>query len=274
MKRIVLNLSLFFFFLFLLPVAVFADSAKTEAVWTKERLDSEIKTLNEEYRANLQDYRDKEKLYRISYDQHQSLQTLATIEDLIQKAKTLGLSRDEVLLDYLELLKLKLISTEGVELSLKDLYLERIDIVLEYITMHRDELETLTEREAIQMSLTEFTTTHKNMPNFTNSVLVLLSTGNLQMIFDKSVVLKTDIDAFLEEQNLMRKSEVSRASNETAKAIDNSQELLKEFWDDITKKVDNSSSLSSVYNNLNQELDPVYVSISKLLSYLGELIKI
>ena len=274
MKRIVLNLSLFFFFLFLLPVTVFADSGKTEAVWTKERLDSEIKILNEEYRSNLQDYRDKEKLYQISYDQHQSLQTLATIEDLIQKAKTLGLSRDEVLLDYLELLKLNLISTEGVELSLKDLYLERIDIVLEYITMHRDELETLTEREAIQKSLTDFTNTHKNMPNFTNSVLVLLSTGNLQMIFDKSVVLKSDIDSFLEEQDLMKKSEVLRASTETAKAIDSSQQLLKEFWDDITKKVDNSSSLSSVYNNLNQELDPVYVSISKLLSYLGELIKI
>ena len=274
MKRIVLNLSLFFFFLFLLPVTVFADSGKTEAVWTKERLDSEIKILNEEYRSNLQDYRDKEKLYQISYDQHQSLQTLATIEDLIQKAKTLGLSRDEVLLDYLELLKLNLISTEGVELSLKDLYLERIDIVLEYITMHRDELETLTEREEIQKSLTDFTNTHKNMPNFTNSVLVLLSTGNLQMIFDKSVVLKSDIDSFLEEQDLMKKSEVLRASTETAKAIDSSQQLLKEFWDDITKKVDNSSSLSSVYNNLNQELDPVYVSISKLLSYLGELIKI
>ena len=274
MKRIVLNLSLFFFFLFSLVGFVFADSGKTEAVWTKERLDSEIETLNTEYRANLQDYRDKEKLYRISYDQHQTLQTLATIEDLIQKAKVLGLSRDEVLLDYLELLKLKLISTEGVELSLKELYLERIDIVLEYIKMHKDELETLTEREAIQKSLADFTSVHKNMPNFTNSVLVLLSTGNLQMIFDKSVVLKSDIDTFLEEQNLMRKSEVSRASDETDRAIDNSQQLLKDFWDDISKKTDNSSSLSGMYNNLNQELDPVYVSISKLLSYLGELIKI
>ena len=274
MKRIVLNLSLFFFFLFLFPVTAFADSAKTDTVWTKERLDEEIEILNEEYRANLEDYRNKEKLYQISYDQHQTLQTLATIEDLIQKAKVLGLSRDEVILDYLELLKFNLISTEGIELSLKDLYLERIEIVLEYITAHRDELTTLTEREDIQRSLADFTNTHKNMPNFTNGVLVLLSTGNLQMIFDKSVVLKKDIDVFLEDQDLMKKATVIRASSETDKAIEISQVMLDEWWQDIVSKTDNSRSLSTVYKNLNQELDPIYVNISKLLSYLGELIKI
>lgn len=273
MKRIVLNLSLFFLFL-LMPVVVSADSGLTEAVWTKERLDQEIQTLTQEYRANLEDYRDKEKLYRISYDQHQTLQTLATIEDLLQKSKDLGLSRDEVLLDYLELLKLSLISTEGVELSLKDLYLERIEIVLEHIEKHRDELATLTERDEIYKSLTEFATIHKNMPNFTNSVLVLLSTGNLQMIFDKSVVLKADIDSFLEEEGLGEKAEVARASSETDRAIESSQTMLKAFWQDIVDKSGSSKSLSSVYKNLSQELDPIYINISKLLSYLEELIKI
>jgi len=270
MKRIVFLLSLFFF---IFSSSVSAQTSKTEAIWTKERLDQEIEIVNQDYRDSLEDYRNKENQYQISYDQNQGLNTLATIEDLTQKSKNLAIVRNEVLVNYLNLLKLNLISTEGIELSLKDLYLERVDLLIENLEEFQASLEPLSSREEISLALTDFSQTYKNLDDFTNSILIILATGKLQMVFDKATVLKTDIDSYLDQQTALASSKIERASSETDKQLEDSKANLDVFWEEIGSRSDRSSSLSSLYTNLSQELDPIYVSLSKSLSYLGELIK-
>jgi hypothetical protein len=84
----------------------------------------------------LEDYRNKERLYTIAYDQYASLKTLASLEDLVIKTKTVALSRDQVLIKYLELLRLNLYASEGVELSVKNQYLQLLEENINALTTH------------------------------------------------------------------------------------------------------------------------------------------
>ena len=99
-------------------------AAKTDLIWQKERLQEEISQARQAYSQNLEDYRNKERLYTIAYDQYASLKTLASLEDLVIKTKAVALSRDQVLIKYVELVRLNLYASEGVELSVKNQYLK------------------------------------------------------------------------------------------------------------------------------------------------------
>jgi hypothetical protein len=247
---------------------------KTNIIWERERLDQEIATVKATYQSQLESYLYQDKLYRIAYDQRKQLQTLASIEDLIQKAKTLGIARDDVLISYLDLLRLNLITTEGIELSLKAEYLTRLETTIVYIKNHQENLKNLNNKEQVALSLSAFTTDQKDIEKLADGVLVLLSVGNLQIIYDKAVVLKADIDAYLGQKGTLNLPAISRASIETNRSLDAAKLKLDTFWTDALDHGGGSGHLASLYSNLPSEMNPVYVNLSQSISYLGELLSI
>lgn len=282
MKRLVFCFLIFF--LLVSPVsaqdvnqeqlAVEGSALKTDLIWQKERLDGEIAVLKSTYQAQLENYLYQEKLYRIAYDQHKQLQTLSSIEDLTQKAKNLGLSRDEVLISYLDLLRLSLVATEGVELSLKGKHLNQLETTIVYLKEHQENLKNLNERDQVAASLTTFATDQKNLSKQAQEVLVLLAIGNLQMIYDKSVVLKKEIDVFLESQGTLELPTISRASEETDRSLSSAKLKLDAFWTETLNRDGSNWYLSRFYDNLPRTLNPIYVNLSQSISYLSELLSI
>ncbi len=247
---------------------------KTDMIWEKERLDEEIITLKATYQSQLENYLYQDKLYRIAYDQYKQLQTLVSIEDLTQKAKTLGLSRDEVLISYLDLLRLNLIATEGIELSLKSKYLSQLESTIVYLKEHQENLKNLNEREPVSLSLSTFANDQKNLNKQAKEVLVLLAIGNLQMIYDKSVVLKKDIDVYLGDQGTLELPTISRASDETNRSLSSAKLKLDAFWAETLKRNESNWYLSKFYDDLPRTLNPIYVNLSQSISYLNELLGI
>jgi len=247
---------------------------KTDMIWEKERLDEEIATLKATYQSQLENYLYQDKLYRIAYDQYKQLQTLVSIEDLTQKAKTLGLSRDEVLISYLDLLRLNLIATEGIELSLKSKYLSQLESTIVYLKEHQENLKNLNEREPVSLSLSTFANDQKNLNKQAKEVLVLLAIGNLQMIYDKSVVLKKDIDVYLGDQGTLELPTISRASDETNRSLSSAKLKLDAFWAETLKRNESNWYLSKFYDDLPRTLNPIYVNLSQSISYLNELLGI
>ncbi len=247
---------------------------KTDMIWEKERLDEEITTLKATYQSQLENYLYQDKLYRIAYDQYKQLQTLVSIEDLTQKAKTLGLSRDEVLISYLDLLRLNLIATEGIELSLKSKYLSQLESTIVYLKEHQENLKNLNEREPVSLSLSTFANDQKNLNKQAKEVLVLLAIGNLQMIYDKSVVLKKDIDVYLGDQGTLELPTISRASDETNRSLSSAKLKLDAFWAETLKRNESNWYLSKFYDDLPRTLNPIYVNLSQSISYLNELLGI
>ena len=247
---------------------------KTSIIWERERLDQEIATIKATYQSQLETYLYQDKLYRIAYDQHKQLQTLVSIEDLTQKAKTLGISRDDVLISYLDLLRLNLIATEGIELSLKAEYLTQLETTIDYMKNHQENLKNLSNRDQVALSLSTFTADQQNIEKLANGVLVLLSVGNLQIIYDKAVALKTDIDAYLNIKGTFNLPEIDRASKETNRSLNSAKLKLDTFWADALNYGGKSGYLASFYDNLPSEMNPVYVNLSQSISYLSELLSI
>lgn len=252
-----------------------ATNLKTDMIWERERLDQEIVTVKSIYQSQLENYLYQDKLYRIAYDQYQQLQTLVSIEDLTQKGKKLGLSRDEVLISYLDLLRLNLVATEGIELALKTEYLTRLEATINYIKNHQANLNTLNDRDQVIGALATFTNDQKNIGKLANEVLVLLSVGNLQMIHDKALVIKKDIDTYLAEKGTLSLPEIDRASFETNRSLESAKLKLDAFWVDILNRGDGSNwYLAKFYDDLPRTLNPIYVNLSQSISYLNELLSI
>jgi hypothetical protein len=281
MQKLLLGLLSFFFLV--VPVyaqdvnsdQVASDSTlKTELIWQKERLDQEIEVLKSTYQTQLENYLYQEKLYKIAYDQYEQLQTLSSIEDLTQKAKTLGLSRDEVLTSYLDLLRLNLIATEGIELSLKTKYLDQLEASIVSLKNHSENLGTLNDRDQVLASLASFATEQKDLRKQAQEVLVLLAVGNLQMIYDKSTVLKSDIDNYLQTKGTLDLPNISRASDETNRSLGSAKMKLDVFWAETLKRNTSNWYLAGLYNDLPKTLNPMYVNLSQSISYLNELLDI
>ncbi len=275
---------LFGFFLLISPVYAqtvvdeqgIADNEvlKTDLIWQKERLDGEISALKATYQTQLENYLYQEKLYKIAYDQHKQLQTLVSIEDLTQKAKALGLSRDEVLISYLDLLRLNLIATEGIELSLKSKYLSQLESSIVYLKEHQENLKNFNDRDAVSISLSTFAKDQKDLGQQAKEVLVLLAIGNLQMIYDKAIILKKDMDTFLETQGSLSLPAIGRASDETNRSLSSAKLKLDAFWAETLKRNETNWYLSRFYDDLPRTLNPIYVNLSQSISYLNELLDI
>jgi hypothetical protein len=251
-----------------------ADLLKTDAIWQRDRLDSEIAALKQSYQGQLEEYLYKDKLFRIAYDQHQELQTLVSIEDMIKKGRDLGLIRGQVLISYLDLLRLKLIATEGIELSLKQRYLDRLESTIAYIRQHQLVLEQASDRDQLQAALTTFSADQKSLANLGKEVLALLAIGNLQIVYDKSVVLKTDIDSHLQDSGTLDLPHIERSSSETNRSLNAAKMKLDLIWGELVNANNPERYLLSFYDDLSRVLNPLYVNLSQSISYLGELLSI
>lgn len=267
------------FILFLYLVLVFAiarvnwvgaqeSAAKTELIWQKERLEAEIAQARLDYNQSLEEYRTKERVYTIAYDQYASLKTLATLEDLVVKTKAVALSRDQVLINYFELLKLNLFASEGVELSMKNQYLNLIEDKIGLFKKHHERLQEKNSQSEMQESLEDFAQI-TDLEKISQRVLALLAISRLQRVYDLAIPLKKDIDNFLVIEELSALSALVRASEETDKTLNQAKSNLDLLWE----KAQQVNSLETIYRNLTTELNPVYINLSQSLTYLDELLK-
>lgn len=264
---VIIGLTLLFsVFLFNYVVQAEEPVAKTDLIWQKERIEAEIIQARQDYSQSLEEYRSQERLYIIAYDQYASLKTLASLEDLVIKTKAVSIIRDQVLINYLELLKLNLHASEGVELSVKNQYLDLLDEKINSLIKHREALATKNSQSEVQVSLDDFDQ-FTDLDKISQEVLALLAIARLQRIYDLAVPLKIDIDKFLSVDQASALSAIVRASEETSKTLDQAQINLNALWDK-SKKI---GSLENIYRNLTKELNPVYINLSQSLAYLEEL---
>jgi hypothetical protein len=271
-KIFVLNLfflSLFFVILLSKNISVRAQQpdAKTDVIWQKERLDEEIVRARQDYSYSFEEYRTLERQYIISYDQYDNLKTLAFLEDLVIKTKAVCLIRDQVLINYLELLRLSLYANEGVELSVKNPYLDLLEEKISGLKVHRQELEKKNSQSEVQESLDDFEQ-FTDVTDISDEILALLAISRLQRIYDLAVPLKEDIDQFLNVDESNALSALVRASDETDQTLNQAQSNLYSIWEDTQKK----SALRRIYRNLTRELNPIYINLYQSLSYLEELL--
>lgn len=271
MKKTIVFLLLSFFLV--VPGVINAqqveEPVKNEEVVAREKLDEEIEQLQVTYRGQLSEYRDAEKEFVIAKDQYQSLQTLASINKVTESARKVFVLRDQVLITYLELQRSNIIASEGIELSLKELVVERIETEGRWLVDHKQRVEKLQDRSQFNALADEFTDKDSDFEEVSQQATMILSMGELQDVFDRLVLVRKDI---FEIEAQSSTADRTRASKETDKMIGDVKGMLEETWVELGKYVQRDK-ISGFYSNSVKELDPIYSGLNKTVSFLKELLR-
>jgi tetratricopeptide (TPR) repeat protein len=275
-----LLLAVFFIPLFLLVVsfpslllAQESESQSSQVILQRQRLTEEIQDLEKQLLGQLNQYRQHEREYRIARDQYQSLQTLSSIEEVVSSTKKAMRSRNLVLDTYLNILRLKLLETEGVELVHQERALEIIEKHRQALGAYEQLIDQSQDREAINLIADEFLSLGEEINNNSFYVLSILSIGRLQSVYDKAVIINQKISSEESEaeEAVLEQSQRNRAINEVNKLITQLPPMFETVWSNAYISNRPSRQHESFYRNLTRELGPIHSRLSLLVSYFEEL---
>lgn len=136
-----------------------------------------------------EDYKEKERVFRIAKAQWESLDTLASLEELITRTREVLVARDRVAVTYAELVLDSLEKSTGIEVTQKELSITEIKSQIEWHRDHWAESEKADTRELVNQRADEFTGNSELFVRDTERALALLAIGRLQTVIDKANAL-------------------------------------------------------------------------------------
>ena len=237
------------------------------AILQKQRLDEEIRLLNETYRGQLTEYRTAEKAFQIARDQYQQLQTLASINEVTEAARQVMKLRGQVLLTYFELLRVRLIAAEGIELSLKEPLLPKIEQRKNWLQQEQQLIAAANDREQFNTLADAFSEQLPPLQATSQEAITLLTVGKLQDVFDRLALIGEDLTKTEASNSALVDS---RAMRETKRATEEVRVSFQTIWDELRRNIQNDN-ISNFYTNLSKTLNPVYSNLNKLAAFLAEL---
>lgn len=258
------------------PAESFALNAlKTDFVWTKEDLSAEILKQRTIFRDQLEQYRQQEKNFLIAQDQYRKHETLDSIEQAVQATKRMLLSRDQVLHTYLTLLQLRLLSAEGVELSLKERELQKLENLRDQLRAHHLAASGQLDRPGVNASADTFLEIGKAAQLTASQTLGLLAISKLQEINDKARVLFPDIatEVTVSTDDQVVSPQTTRSLKETSRAMTQNDTAIAAVWEKVTQRINDDSELSG-QTDFSQELEVAYTGLTKTMNYFLELLKL
>lgn len=243
----------------------------SEFIFQQESVRPEIERLKVSYRGLIEEYRTKERQYQIAKSDYKQLNTLRSLEEAIRTTREVTVARTDVLLTYFELLKLELQESEGVELQKKNTSLSDIDSEIIYLREFKEQALAAQSREQVNALTPTFAEHRPILQNRGYYSLSLIMIGRLQAVHDKARVLESDIQTYLNGQEVAPfiQSQRERSYLETTKSLEEVNTILKKQITQLPVESGQSS-----YNNVRDNLGTVYVQLSQSLNYLQELLQL
>jgi hypothetical protein len=248
---------------------------KTDYIWERESLGPEILRQRQAYRDQLEAYRYQEKNFFIDQDQYRKHQTLDSIERAVQTTRQTLLARDQVLHTYLTLLQLRLMESEGVEISLKTSSLAKLEKLREDLKVHHASLLGQLDRPMVNQRSDEFLILGEETQTLSSQVSGLLALAKLQAIYDKTVALSPEVTTEVTTLPVggVVSAETNRALRETERNLGKAQTSLEEIWTKVNERVQDNSTVNTQADFV-RDLNTVYGQLSQSLGYLLELLKL
>ncbi len=243
----------------------------SDQVIRKERLEAEIKDQHSQLLSQLSTYQNDERNFRVAHDQYLRLQTLNSIEGVIASAKNLNLSRNKALHSYLNLLRLKIIEAEGIEMFHKERVLERILSLQGQLDDHSKQVESIVAREEINDLAETFKPISLSITETSYYALSVLTVGKLQAVYDQSAVVGQRI--FNEESNtvLAESTNRTRSLAEVDKLMSELPPLFQEIWAEVNHAEGKTQGYRNLYSGLSRKLNTTYSKLSRLVAYFEEI---
>ncbi|NCN45843.1 MAG: hypothetical protein COU63_03075 [Candidatus Pacebacteria bacterium CG10_big_fil_rev_8_21_14_0_10_36_11] len=245
------------------------EPVKNEEVVARQGLEKEIAKLKEIYRGQLAEYRDADKQFNIAKDQYNELETLASINDVVKAARDVLMLRDLVMITHFELLRNNIVAADGIELSLKQKVIERMQDRVKWLEEHRGKLEKAQDRPQFNVLSDEFTDKEDDFMEISNQATTILAVGSMQDVYDRLVLVRKDILALEAKSST---ADRSRASIETDRMISAVKGTLDSNWVELGEEV-LDGNVTSYSSNLVKTLSPIYTGLNKTVSFLRELLR-
>lgn len=237
----------------------------------KEQLTQEIDSLKKLYRDSVESYRLAEQEFVVAKGQYQQLNTLASLENAVQKTKAVLISRNQVLEVYLELVLTTLEDTSGVNLDQQSQVSSQISDTINDLRDYRQSLEESSDRNGVNQRADEFEELSDQVVSVAHKGMALIMIGRVQNVYDLSRLLHQDVKNAQEELELstLKRQELERANQEIDRNFDQVLDkliLVREHVDDNQEK----DVKSNYYERAQELLSPAYSDLTQIVSYLRE----
>ena len=272
------NISLIFFsllaacFLTIKVASAQEEIKSSELVLQKQRLAQEITDTKNKLIEELEQYSQDEKQYGISLAQFRKLQTLNSIETATRIAKKAILSRNLVLDTYLNLMRLKLVEAEGIEVVHKEKVLHEIENHRQALVDFEEKVAPIEDRDNLNLLATQFLPLGNEIKNTAYYALSLLAVGKLQAVYDQAYAIEQKVEQKdVSDLSNLEQAERTRATAEVEKLVAQLPPEFEALWTDLTAVEDSHSDYKRFYRSVFDDLDLIYSQLSRLTAYLEEL---
>jgi len=145
---------------------------------------------------------------------------------------------------------------------------------LRVVEQHQQKLKTAVDKPQLAELTTEFEVLVEEVEEAAYRSLSVMAIGKLQTVHDKTLVLKSDMQEKLATAGgALRSAERRRSFDETDRVL----AKLKTEFDLVEAQIidpGSSSGFKGVYRALDDRLSSIHSSLSQVMSFLGELLKI
>jgi len=272
------NISLFFFsllaacFLTIKVASAQEEIKSSDLVLQKQRLAQEITDIKNKLIEELEQYSQDEKQYGISLAQFRKLQTLNSIETATKIAKKAILSRNLVLDTYLNLMRLKLVEAEGIEVVHKEKVLNEIENHRQALVDFEEKVVPIEDRDNLNLLATQFLPLGNEIRDTAYYALSLLAVGKLQAVYDQAYAIEQKVEQKdVSDLSNLEQAERTRATAEVKKLVTQLPPEFEELWTDLAAVENSHSDYKRFYRSVFDDLDLIYSQLSRLTAYLEEL---
>lgn len=242
-----------------------------DTVFKKVDQPEKIQQLLDTYQGQVEQYRTLERAFTISKAQFFKLNTLQSLEEAVVSTKKVMISRTEVFITYFELLHASLQDTEGVDVTQKARILKNLEDNIVALKEHQKKITDTSDRAGIAERVAEFAVLRENLSPVAYSAIAVVIMGDLQTVYDKTVILYADIKKYHQENptTALRQDERNRAYREVDIEIESINKELLAIRSTIGGE---RFTVQTFQSQTRTKLNTAYAEISQLHSFLDELI--
>lgn len=224
------------------------------------------------YITQFDDYRTIEKQAQVAITQYQTLNTLVSLEQALQLTHRAMELRSEVLVSYLELVRRQLQQATGISVTEKSRVLEELATDNQALRDHQTRLLRVEDRQALNQEAALFAPLAAKLESDVGQAQTLMTVGRLLTIYDKSVTLQSEIEAYLQTKDDVHASVRARASQEIKSTLAEVKMSIDTVNASFQRTDGQYSNVQS--GNAIKELSGIFVGLSQTLSYFEEILKI
>jgi hypothetical protein len=234
---------------------------------------TQMSQLQAQYTQQLESYRTDERNFTLAKEQYTQLQTLTSLEDAVKSTKAVMESRLIVIRTYVQMLRLTLTQTTGIDLSAKTTQLTKIDGLVTDIKNHQTELDAASDRSQLQKVATDFAALQPKIQSVAFQSLSFIAYGKVRAVYDKTVAVEGEISDHVNqsETDALRLAEKKRGFDEVDRNLQSVDAALKKTFFNITR-TDQKEFTADSYSTMLQDLNTSYAGISRGISFLKEIL--